>query len=64
MEYDQWGVFVPGIGRIGAVCGSLTSDESTARLVALSKYSEEGNRPAGSMKKVIYEDDDFSVSPE
>lgn len=54
----EWRVVVEGVGDIGSV---VESNESNARCAALSRFSEDGDRPRGDTAASIYEDDEFSV---
>ena len=54
-----WNVIVEDVGYIGQV---YERNEELARLAALSKFSEEGNRSCKTKEtKLIFEDDSFSV---
>jgi hypothetical protein len=56
----NWQVFVHGYGYIGSVSEGT---EEAARCAALSKFAEEGERPADDAHGRIYDNDEFDVRP-
>ncbi len=58
MKNREWRVVVEGVGDIGSV---IEDGEDNARCAALSRFSEDGDRPRGDTSAHIFENDDFSV---